>query len=369
MTELIALTGRHLRSGLRSRAVRAAVVALVLGLALAGTTGEGMASAGFYLVAALFVVLLVVTGFAVGAGGALPDDRVSGREAWLATLAPAGWKRRLAVILAGWTLAVGFGVLGGAGAGLVGALTRDDLAPRAWSPVVLPQGGMIGGAEPLALDLPAGHPEHRELEIEVRPLLRGLALIDTAEVLWTTETGSGTLTVPVRGPIRLVPPAGSTRLQLASLTSGVRLRPIAARRLGPTRAPIPTLAWVGLLLGLGVAAVTPVAVWVSRVTTGQTAAAAAFSLLLLGSVKQGLREAATRLDPEGLQAIVPAALETFATLAPDVPLLAVLVDATAQRAPAPGAIGAALPALAYAALVAVPACLPAPARWRAGVNT
>ena len=154
MTELLALTGRHLRTSARSRAARAALVALAVGLFLAAYTGRAMPSASLLLIGALFVVLLVVTGFAVGAGAVLPEDRVAGREAWLATLAPAGWKRRLAVVLAGWLLAVGLGVVGGALAGFVGGLARDDLAMRAWTAVPLPEARMVGGAEPLRRGLP-----------------------------------------------------------------------------------------------------------------------------------------------------------------------------------------------------------------------
>lgn len=369
MAELWALTGRHLRTSARSRAARAALVALALGLALAAWTGRGMPSASLVLVGALFVVLLVVTGFAVGAGTVLPDDRVSGREPWLATLAPPGWKRRLSIILAGWLLAVGIGLVGGAAAGVVALLARDDLALRAWSPVPLPAERMLGGSEPVVLDLPAGHPDHHLVELEVRPLIRGLRLIDVAEVVWTTPEATGTLRVPVRGPIRFVPPGDARQVRLALLTPDVRLRITDARRLGRERAPVPTLAWVGLLLGLCAGAVAPAAVLLSRGTTGQTAAAGAFSLLLLGAVKDGMRDLAARLEPEGIQALVPAVLDGFAFLAPDAPILDVLVEATAQRAPPLGALEAALPALAYTLLVAVLACLPAPPALRSGVNT
>ena len=369
MAELFALTGRHLRTTARSRPARAAAVALVLGLVLAAYAARGMPSPSLLLVAALFVVLLVVTGFAVGAGTTLPDDRVAGREAWLSTLAPPGWKRRLAVVLAGWSLAALLGLLGGALAGLVGQLARDDLALRSWRPVPLPEARMLGGATPLELEIPDALATHGELELEVRPLVRSMKLIDTADVVWTTEAGSDSLRVPVRGPIRFTPPPGSRRVSLALMTADVRMRLVDARLLGPTRAPVPTLAWVGLLLGLCAGAVAPVAVLLSRATSGQTAAAGAFCLLLLGSVKDGMRDLAARLEPDGLQALVPAVLDGFAFLAPDAPVLSVLVDATALRAPPPGTLGAALPALAYTLLVALLACLPAPRAWRQGVNT
>lgn len=369
MAELLALTGRHLRTSVRSRAARAAVVAFALGLVLAALTGGDMPSASLLLIAALFVVLLVVTGFAVGAGTVLPDDRVAGREAWLATLAPPAWKRRLSVVLAGWLLAVGIGLVGGALAGGVATLVRDDLSLRGWQPVPLPATRMLGGAEPVEIHLPPVAAGHGEIELEVRPLIRGLQLIDVAEILWTTDLTTGSLRVPVRGPVRFTPPVGTRQVSLALLTPGVRMRIVEARRLGPARSPIPTLAWVGLLLGLCAGTVAPVAVLLSRATSGQTAAAGAFSLLMLGSVKDGMRDLAARLEPEGLHALVPAALEAFAFLAPEAPILEILVEATAQRAPPLGALGSVLPALGYTLLVAVLASVPAPAPLRVGVNT
>ena len=328
-----------------------------------------MPSASLVLLGGLFVVLLVVTGFAVGAGTVLPEDRVAGREAWLATLAPPAWKRRLAVVLSGWLLAVGLGLVGGTLAGVVGTLVRDDIVPRAARAVPMPEARMIGGSEPLRIALPADADPGSELELEVRPLIRGMNLIDAATVVWSTETGSGSLRVPVRGPIRLVPPEGSREVGLAIMTRNVRMRLVEARLLGRARAPVPVLAWVGLLLGLCAGAVAPVAVLLSRVTTGQTAAAGAFCLLLLGAVKGGMRELAARLEPEGFQSVVPVLLEGFAWLAPDAPILAVLVEATDQRAPPLGAFGLVLPALAYTVVVAVLASVPAPARLREGANT
>ena len=62
--------------------------------------------------------------------------------------------------------------------------------------------------------------------------------------------------------------------------------------------------------------------------------------------------------------LVPGLLEVFAFLTPDAPLLDLLVEATAQRAPPFGALELALPALGYTLLVAVLASVPAPA-WLA----
>jgi hypothetical protein len=132
---------------------------------------------------------------------------------------------------------------------------------------------------------------------------------------------------------------------------------------------VPTLAWAGLLLGLFAGTVVPAAVLISRATTGQTAAGAAFSLLLLGSLKGGLLALAARLPPHGLGAIVPPALAGFARLAPDAAVLDVLAEVTARRAPALGMLASAGPALLYTLLVACLACAPVPPRFARGVNT
>jgi hypothetical protein len=373
MGELLALTGRHVRTTLRSRGARVAAAGFVLALGLvAGLEGGARGGAGILLLGTLLLATVLVVGAAVSAGTALPEDRVAGREEWLATLAPPGWKRRLAVVLAGWSLTAGLGLAAGALVALAVGVADPDLHLRAWRPVPLQGVPVLGGRGEagLTLALPAADASLRELEVDVRPIFPGFSQMPTerVEVRWRGGGQQGRLRASARGPLRFGPPPGTRALHLECLTPHVRLRLVAARRLGPDRPLLPTLAWTGLLLGLLAAAAVPVAVLVSRATSGQTAAAAAFSLLLLGTVKGGLLEIASRLDPGRVNAAVPVLLRVFARLAPDTPVFHLLAEASARRAPSLGALGSVAPALLYALVVAALACAPLPRRLAVGAN-
>ena len=366
MHELLALTQRHLRTTLRSRGARVAAATFLLTAGAAPLlVGPGAEGASLLLLVLLLVIVLFVTGFAAGAGTVLPEDRVAGREAWLAALAPPGWKRRLSVVLAGWLLVAGLGLAAGAVAGVVVRIAQPTVDLRIAHALPLAGTPLLGGGAPVVIALPPAGAGLREIEIDVRPLFAGYeeAPVDRVEVLWSTGAAQGRVPASVRGPVRILPPEGAGRIELALLTPRVRLRLVAARRLGPARATIPTLAWAGLLLGLFAGAVVPVGVLVSRATSGQTAAAAAFSVLLLGTVKGGLLDLAARLAPTGLTSVVPALLGAFAHLAPNVRLLELLAETSAQRAPALGVLATAGPTLLYTVLVAALACVPPPAWW------
>jgi hypothetical protein len=368
MAELLALTSRHLRTTLRSRAARAGAVCFLLALAATTLLPAG-SQGGLLLLAGLLVLALFVSGFAVGAGAALPEDRVAGREAWLAALAPPAWKRRLAVVLAAWILTVSMGLLGGLAIGLLTLFSGRGLELHAHETVALRgQPLLTAGAEPAVIDLPAGG-IGEQLEIDVRPLYRldGVP-VDRVRIAWEAGGASGTFEASARGPLTLAPPAAARSLRLTLATQRVRLRLTAARRLAPGPGPLLAVVWTGLLLGLLAAAVAPVAVLVSRGTTAQTASAAAFLLLLFGATKEGLIEMAADLDLGGWLAFAPDLLRGCAWIAPDAPLLHLVAEAGALRAPGVAALGLVLPALLYTALACVPACVPAPARFSAGVN-
>jgi len=370
MSELYALTVRHLRSTLRGRAARAGAVIFVLGLGAALLLPDGTRG-GLVLLAGLLVLVLFVSGFAVGAGAALPEDRVAGREAWLAALAPPAWKRRLAVVLAGWLLAVGMGLAGGIVVGALASVVRPDLTLRAHRAVPMPAGAVLAVGKPaVTLDLQPDA-DHADLEIDVRPLYRladGMP-VDRVAIAWQAGGDSGVLQASARGPLRLRPGPAARSVRLELQTQRVRLRLGDARRLGGTRAPLLAIAWTGLLLGLLAGAVAPVAVLFSRATTVQTAAAAAFVLLLFGATKHVLITLASDLQPEGWLSIAPGLLRASAWIAPDVPLLHLIAEAGALRAPGLGAAGLLLPALLYTVLASVPACVPAPRALATGVNT
>ncbi|MDA1195404.1 MAG: hypothetical protein O2894_09500, partial [Planctomycetota bacterium] len=279
MRELLALTGRHLRTSARSRTSRVAVAVFVLALIAAVLAGRDAPAPSLLLAVATLALTFVAAGFAVGAGTVLPEDRLAGREEWLATLAPPGWKRRLSVVLAAWVIAAGAGLVGGALAGAVTAFVRADALFRAWEVVPLGESRLLDRAAPLEFALPAAPHGYDELEFEIRPLFRDFGRRDVVQIIWASGQQGGTFDASVRGPLRVPVAAKARALTLSTSTEGVRLRVVEARRLGPARAPVPALAWLGLLLGLCVGAVAPVAVLLSRGTTGQTAAAGAGCLL------------------------------------------------------------------------------------------
>ncbi len=369
MHELSALTSRHLRATLRGRAARVGAVLFLLGLAAAVVLPDARRGGGLALLGSLLVLTFFVSGFAVGAGAALPEDRVAGREAWLAALAPQGWKRRLAVVVSGWLLAVGMGLFGGLAVGGLVAALRPALPLRAHSAVALPAEAVLaaGGAS-VTIDLAPGA-SHRDLELDVRPLFRLSGVpVDRVRVAWQAGAAQGALLASVRGPLRLQPPAGATSVRLALETPRVRLRLVAARRLGPEQAPWLGVTWAGLLLGLLAGTVVPVAVLFSRVTTAQTASAVAFLLLLFGASKHTLITLAGDLEPEGLMAFAPGLLHAVSWIAPDAPLWHIVAEAGALRAPGAAAAGLLLPALLYTVVVALLACVPAPRCCATGVN-
>jgi len=376
--ELLALGTMHVRSSVRGRGVRAGLVIFVLGTAAtlalpdAAVRGTGLA-----LMGSLFVLLLLVTGLAVGAGRILPEERVAGREAWLAALAPASWKRRLAVVLAAWTLAAGLGAAGGLLLGIVLPLVRPGVMLRAHEPVALPSGAVLAtGAAPTALVL-SPDAGGRTLEIDVRPLFSRASRVvpvDRVAVAWSARSRGkaapirGVLKASARGPLRLTLPAGTSAVRLALRTRHVRLRLTQARRLGAARPTALVLSWTGLLLGLLAGAVAPVAVLVSRGTTGQTASAAALCFLLFGATRGAFVTLAADLDPQGPMALAVGLLRALGGITPDVPILRVVGEAAALRAPGMAAAAWLGPVLAYTVIVTLLACVPVPRRLRAGVN-
>ena len=393
--ETWAFTARLLRTTLRSRTAAAAAVLFALGLVGAGWLGVREAhGASVLLLSALLLLTLVVSGVAVGAGAALPEDRVAGREEWLATLAPPAWKRRLAVVLAAWLLAVGCGLAGGLVIGVLASWLCPDLALRSYASLELPArtitvpqaNGAAGSSQAplralladdadrgqITLVLPPFDPDLPTVEVDVRPRFSHkthTTAVDRLRVLWATEEAAGAREISARGPARFELTPGARRLHLLSGTPGVRLRIVGARRLGSERPIIPAAGLAGLLLGLLAAAVAPVAVFVSRSTTGQTAAAAAFSLLLFGVAKGGLLQLAADLHPEGLMSAAPPVLRTIAWVAPNAAVFHVFEQIEAGRVPAVGFAALPWAALLYTVIATVIACAPAPRVFRAGANT
>lgn len=367
LMEVWTLTARLLRTTLRSRAALATVLVFMLGVLVAAWLGVRESHVtGVLLFGPLALLAFVVTGAAVGASSVLPEDRAAGREEWLATLAPPAWKRRLAAVLSGWLLAV---LLGTAGGLLLGALTaglRPDVSLRTHRPLALPQETVSAGAQrPVVLELVPVARSGDVVEVEVRPRFRlhgPGGLVNRLRLRWRAGAEQGEREVSARGAVRFEPPEGAARLELTSATPNVQLRVVAARWLGPQCSPVWALGLTGLLLGILAGAAAPIGVLLSRQTTGQTAAAAAFSLLLLGAARESLLAFAGSLEADGWTGGAPAVLQTVVWLAPDVAVFGVIEQVLAGLVPA----GLPVAALIYTVLATGVACVPAPRLGRSG---
>jgi hypothetical protein len=372
VSRFAALLLRQGREFGRRRLTRIAALIFVIGLVAVAVRAPG--SDSLWMLAALLGLALLAAGAAAGAGTTLPDDRVSGREAWLATLAPAAWQRRAAIALGAWTRAVGIGALGGALLGAVaGSLdpfalrTSETLAVKRHG-VIRPAGQGAEGGPAWRVRVPPGA-EGRILEVDVRPLFaRTISPIDRVAFTWAAGGEHGVAAASVRGPLRVPVPAGGGWVDVALRTPDVTMRVRAADVLGAPVGDLRAFFLLGLLVGLSAGAAGPLAVLVSRATTGQTAAAAAFCLLLFGVVKAPLLTLAADLDLEGTAAVAATVLRGLARLAPDLALLERIGDAVAGRAPGAAALPGALPAVLYAAVGLVLAALPLPRGLREGAN-
>ena len=377
VTELLALIGRHLREITRDRLTRAVVVLFAVGIAVALYVGSQAVHGDALVVVAVLVFLAVgVAGVAVGVGSALPEDRVAGREAWLSTLAPAAWKRRVAAALAGWLLAVAGGALGGLLAGLAASIVPPAPVLHASRAVPVPAEAFVpaapdAGEAGATWTLPWAPPAQAgaTLDLDVRPRFRRLVTpIDRVDLAWTCGARQGELTTSVRGSVRIPLESGDDALQLASRTPHVDVRVLGARILcGPVPPPL-ALTLAGLLLGLLAGSVAPVAVLVSRATTGQTAAAAAACLLFFGTTRGALLDLATGIQGEGASAVASTVFGVVSRLAPDTPMFHVVSELSALRALGPAALALALPALLYTAVVLLLVAVPAPRARFEGVD-
>ena len=235
----------------------------------------------------------------------------------------------------------------------------------------MPVGAVLVAGEPAVTLALRTRPRPADLEIDVRPLYRltGGVPVDRVAVAGRPAVPPVSCRRRRAVPLRLRPHRTHAPSVLALRTPRVRLRLQAARRLGATQSPLLAITWTGLLLGLLAGAVAPVAVLFSRATTVQTAAAAAFLLLLFGATKQALITLAGDLQPEGLLALATGFLRASAWIAPDAPLLHLVAEAGSLRAPGIGAAGLLVPALLYTVVAAVPACVPAPRAFATGVNS
>lgn len=378
MREIAILAGRHLRSILRSRAARVLALLFLLGLLAAIWLPGGDARIGGTIVlAALLAVALLVFGVVAGIGNRLPEDRRMGRTEWILTTSPEPWKHRVAIVAAAWFLAV---AVGGA-CGLAAGLTSNMWAPEfelhdARNLTVPPPHARQHAHVPVAptteepgpawtLPLPAEriHGKAR-LEIEIRPLYqRGRA--DFVDLSWTTDQGGGAdLRASVWTPLQIELPAGASALTFRARDTLVGVRVRAARLLTEGPPPALGLIWAGLLLGIMAAAAAPIAVFVSRFTSGATASAAAFVLLIYGSVKAPLFEFLARVPGQkGATLHAMELLEGVSLAAPKLDLISVIGENAAGRALGSEVLAVLPPIFLYLLVGTLLVAAPMPARW------
>ena len=355
------LASRHWKTARRSRGTRVllALGLVALGLVVWSTSGSTSALAGFLVVGALGL------GAAAWAGGLLPGDRREGREAWLATLVPWGWVRRTAAAAAGVGLAL---VVAVAGSLLLGVILRardPALVTRATEPQPELLGARLrSGPETFSLAGSVEGTRTLELVFGVR-----YGSIDDAgrKLNLRHQAGDGvaqTTLLAYRAPFRLSLAEGVDRVELTNETPGCELVVREARVLGKPRPAFWTFLLAGLILAATSVAVAPMAVAVSRRTSGPTASAVVLVLVLAGVVHAGLGDLSTAAAADGgdLQALGTRIVGATAAVAPDLSAsLSLLAEPAGGRALHPGAVWRALlPLLLYGAIGFVLVCVPLP---------
>lgn len=358
MGSFLPLVAAGLARRVRARATPALCAGLALGLAVAATTSGGAVGTGAGpAVEATFLVLgVLAAAIAVGSGGALPADRASGVDAWLASSAatPLGLRAAPAAAGAGLTFLVA-GL--GAGAALL-ALAAAGRLPDAEVTAPVPIAGPLRlVAEPSAPDTVLSIPGAPGIPVTV--VLEGRTIYRTREATALTsmpvrlDAGSGPIerTLPLRGATRLTFPAGTTvRLHAAHPELTYVLREVAF--VTGTRSPALNLLLAGLVLGLGLAVGAPLATLVSRFTSAPTAAISAAVLLGLGVVHGPLLGLAADAGGAAGGRAAAAILRAAAFVAPDLSALGALGDAARGRAiPVGAALLGLAPALGHAGVV------------------
>jgi hypothetical protein len=402
MREFVALGGRLLLEATRSPGLRYLGLGFLALLPLAFLLPVGDRPEGTTLLVLSTVVAFLAFGLAASAGSLLPEERESGREEWLATLAPGGAIRRVVATLAaaaGVAVAVLAAGLLVAGASALAGRPSDLRAARE---IPVPGAGRLGAPRPgdnpsVALTgSPAAGPVLLEVEARALALSREAARTATTEDLAGVRLGfrsdgtEGEAVAPRRAPLRIELPAGARGVELENRTPGTALHLRTVRLLAEPEAPAASFLWASLVLALCAGALVPSAVAISRVTSASTAVGAAMVLALLGVVRPAIEGATPppviedshahdeghdhaghdHHDP-GPGDISPAlerggfALLLAATrVAPDYAGLSPVTDPIEGRAVGVEALGGALPPILHGALALLLVALPAPRRRR-----
>jgi len=351
--DVLGFLGMDLRSALRARGATVWLVlslgALALTLALApGATA--LAGTWFAWVVGGLALLLSAAG-----GAILPGDRLEGRAAWLATLGPSPARRRAGAALASAALAVGGALAAALTVGLLAPplhLARETLAARPVSlPRVLSFRDLAAGGAPRRITLAVGAAleSPARLELETRPRVGRSGTLSAGPVTVAYAAGGevGSVEVPWRG--RLVVPlvAGTQQVDLDLVAGDQDLLLVRGWVLGAPRPFLLSWLWAGVLLGLAAACMAPLAVALSRVTSGPTAAGAAVVVVLVAAMRSVLPVAALDSAPGAIHQIARTILELALALAPDLSGLSAAAEPAAGRALGPACLAALAPLLPH----------------------
>jgi hypothetical protein len=299
----------------------------------------------------------VAAAAAAASGGSLPDDRASGKREWLATLSLRPPLYRAGPAVAGVLVAT----LSALAVATVGAASLLALGLRVETHAVR---SLTSDARARTGSLPADLAAGSLLELDLRPIFR-----DPEATVRTTVPGrvafepsaagaAADSPIPVRGAYRVAVPSGARSWTLVESDPVVDLRVAGARAVGDERPFLVNVLLAGLLLGLGLSCVVPVAVLVSRATSAPTAAGVGALLALLGVARPGLLALAADLAGARGGALPSSILRGACALAPDLGVLLEVDDVALGRFLSPAAFAALLPALLHAAV-----CLAALVAW------
>jgi hypothetical protein len=167
-------------------------------------------------------------------------------------------------------------------------------------------------------------------------------------VAYTAGDEVGSVSVPWRGRLRVPLPEGARSVKLDLVAGGHDLVLVRGWVLGQPRAFLVSWLWAGLLLGFAAACVAPLAVTLSRATSGPTAAGAAVVVVLVAAMRSVLPEAELATTPGVLDRVARWILETSLALAPDLTGLSCAAEPAAGRALGPACLGALGPLLPHA---------------------
>ena len=342
------------------------VGALVVALACAiWLPSQGSAGGAVALESALVVIGIGAGLAAASSAGSLSEDRGSGVHAWLAATACPKAVLRAAPAVAGVVVTVA--VTLGASLLAVTMLASSGLSVPTRQTTLLRVSERRYGKPvtfvtdfgPSTVDVPTlstsisdldAHPGSKAtLELDVRPHYAdpGAAAVGSVDVSFGAPGASdrGRATIPVRGrsDVEVLTARGFT---FESEDGNVDLSVVSARRIDGPASFFANVMRAGLLLGLALASIAPIAVLLSRFLSAASAVTAALVLGGVGVLHGPLL--ALGADAQGVEAasIASAILRGATWLAPDLSVVSGASEAMVGHVLSPAAFaGLASPAI------------------------